>query len=221
VRVADYPAYARERGNLFGGALRVTAGDYDLAGGILPVNTADGGARVLVGRGGHRAGIQDYDFGLRGTLGPLQAALAELALDGGSVSLGGAAAKILYVEGSHDPMVNRRREIRPRPRRKSSRSHLPLLLKTFSTEDGAALRGSEGDGGVLAALRATGAGFDAGIALRSGGGTEYGDALGFAAFAPLGFVLELLIVEEQLFPGREDEIGAAVNTVQHLVLEFH
>src|SRR5665811_390080 len=37
----------------------------------------------------------------------------------------------------------------------------------------------------------------------------------------LGFVLELLVVEEKLFARGEDEIGAAVNTFQNLVLEFH
>jgi hypothetical protein len=28
-------------------------------------------------------------------------------------------------------------------------------------------------------------------------------------------------MEEQLFPGREDEVGPAVDALQHFVLEFH
>jgi hypothetical protein len=44
---------------------------------------------------------------------------------------------------------------------------------------------------------------------------------GFAGLAPLGFIPELLIVEKQLLPGREHKIRAAVNALQHLVLEFH
>jgi hypothetical protein len=43
----------------------------------------------------------------------------------------------------------------------------------------------------------------------------------FAGLASLGFVGELLIVEEQLLPGGENEIRAAVNALQHLVLVFH
>jgi len=31
----------------------------------------------------------------------------------------------------------------------------------------------------------------------------------------------LLVVEEQLFSGRKDEVSAAVNTLQNFVLEFH
>jgi hypothetical protein len=34
-------------------------------------------------------------------------------------------------------------------------------------------------------------------------------------------ILELLIVKKQLFAGREDEVSAAINTLQNLVLEFH
>jgi hypothetical protein len=57
----------------------------------------------------------------------------------------------------------------------------------------------------------------------SGGGrsAEHGDPLGLASLAALGFVLELFVVKEKLFPGSEDEITAAVDTLQHLVLKFH
>jgi hypothetical protein len=46
-------------------------------------------------------------------------------------------------------------------------------------------------------------------------------AFRFARSAPLGFVRELLVVEKQLLPGSKDEVRAAVNALQHLVLEFH
>jgi hypothetical protein len=52
-------------------------------------------------------------------------------------------------------------------------------------------------------------------------GVQHGHALRLAGLASLGFILELLIVEKQLFPGGEDEISPAVDTLQHLVLKFH
>ena len=46
-------------------------------------------------------------------------------------------------------------------------------------------------------------------------------ALSFAVFAAFGFVLELFIVEEKLFTSGEHEVGAAVHTLENLVLELH
>jgi hypothetical protein len=51
--------------------------------------------------------------------------------------------------------------------------------------------------------------------------SQYRYAFCFAGFAALGFVGELLIVEEHLLPGREQEIHAAVRALQHLIPEFH
>ena len=53
------------------------------------------------------------------------------------------------------------------------------------------------------------------------GGTEQGHTSGLAGLAALGFILELLVVKEKLFPGGKDKIGTAVDTLQHLVLKFH
>jgi hypothetical protein len=53
------------------------------------------------------------------------------------------------------------------------------------------------------------------------GGSQNRHPLRLAALASLGFVAKLLIVEKQLLAGRKDEIRAAVNALQHLVLEFH
>jgi len=51
--------------------------------------------------------------------------------------------------------------------------------------------------------------------------SQYGDALSLAGLAALGFVLELLIVKEKLFPGGENKITPTVNALQHLVLKLH
>ena len=105
----------------------------------------------------------------------------------------------------------------------SGRSRLPPLLETFAAEDGTALGRPEGDGSLLATLRADGSSFDLGETLSrcTRRCPQHGDAFCLAGFAPLGFIFELLVVKEQLFPGREDEVGPAVDTLQYLVLEFH
>jgi succinate dehydrogenase/fumarate reductase cytochrome b subunit len=46
-------------------------------------------------------------------------------------------------------------------------------------------------------------------------------AFAFAVFAAFGFVLELFIVKKELFASGEDKIGAAVYTLENLVLELH
>lgn len=45
--------------------------------------------------------------------------------------------------------------------------------------------------------------------------------LGFARLAAFGLVLELLVVEEELFARREEKLRAAVYALQQPVLEFH
>jgi hypothetical protein len=55
----------------------------------------------------------------------------------------------------------------------------------------------------------------------SGGCPQDSHPLGLASFATLGFVLELLIVKEKLFPGGENKITPTVDTLQHLVLKLH
>ena len=96
-------------------------------------------------------------------------------------------------------------------------------METFAAEDGTALGRPEGDGSLLATLRADGSSFDLGETLSrcTRRCPQHGDAFCLAGFAPLGFIFELLVVKEQLFPGREDEVGPAVDTLQYLVLEFH
>ena len=62
MRVPDDLRDARQGGQLFGRALGIAAGDHDLCAGIFAVDSADGGAGVLIGGGGDRAGVQDDDF---------------------------------------------------------------------------------------------------------------------------------------------------------------
>jgi len=97
-------------------------------------------------------------------------------------------------------------------------------LKTFTAKDGTALRGTEGDGGLLSASRAGGLGLDLGVAVVLSGRrrrAENRDPLGLTSLATLGLVLELLVVKEKLFSGGENKITPTVDTLQHLVLKFH
>ena len=103
-----------------------------------------------------------------------------------------------------------------RRRGRSSRS------EAFTAEYGTALCRFEGHGRLLAALRTGGARFgfcEAGPARRGSSQNRY--PLRLARLASFGFVLELLIVEEQLFSGSKDEVAAAVDTFEHFILEFH
>jgi hypothetical protein len=99
-----------------------------------------------------------------------------------------------------------------------------FVLEALAAEDGASLSGLEGDGGLFAAGGAIGAGLHLGVLALAGSvglQAELFGAFGLAAFAALGFVLELFVVEEELFAGGEDEIGTTVDALESLVLEFH
>jgi hypothetical protein len=47
------------------------------------------------------------------------------------------------------------------------------------------------------------------------------DALRLALFAALGVVFELFVLKEDLFAGRKNELGAAVDALQNSIREFH
>jgi hypothetical protein len=72
-----------------------------LTGRILATNAPNGCPGVLIRRSRHRAGVQYYDFRLGERGSSRQTALPELALDRSAIGLGGATAKILYVEAGH------------------------------------------------------------------------------------------------------------------------
>ena len=98
------------------------------------------------------------------------------------------------------------------------RSYSAALLKTFAAKNGAALRGAEGNGGLLAALRATGLGFRA---HGRGGAAATLSTLGFATFTAFWFVLKAFVGEEHLFPARKYKLGATFRTLQHAIVVFH
>jgi hypothetical protein len=107
---------------------------------------------------------------------------------------------------------------------RSGSSGISLLRKAFPAKNRPPLGWSEGDGGFFAALGAGGASFDARKVVRVAHGwwgAQDGDALGLAGFTALGLVLELFVVEKQLFSGGKDEVSAAVDAGQYLILKFH
>ena len=105
VRISNHQTDAGQRRDFFRRALRVAAGDQDLRLGVLPMDAADGGTRVLIGRCGDGAGIQDDDFGLGGSAGALQSPRQQLALDGGAIGLGRAASEVLDVISCHQTII--------------------------------------------------------------------------------------------------------------------
>lgn len=97
-------------------------------------------------------------------------------------------------------------------------AHGAALLKTLAAKNGAALRGAERNGGLLAALRATGLGFRA---HGRGGAAATLRTLGFATFAAFWFVLKAFVGEEHLFPAGKYKLGATFRTLQHPIVVFH
>jgi hypothetical protein len=50
---------------------------------------------------------------------------------------------------------------------------------------------------------------------------QHGYAFRLASLATLGFILELLVVEKQLFASGKYEVGAAVDAGEYFILKFH
>jgi hypothetical protein len=88
------------------------------------------------------------------------------------------------------------------------------LLETGPAQDRPPLCRPEGNGGFHSAGRTRGSGF------RSYPGATVG-ALRLAWFATLGVVFEVFVVKEELLACCKDEFGAAINTLQYFVCEFH
>ena len=104
----------------------------------------------------------------------------------------------------------------------SGRRRRTFPLETFATQHRTPLRRLKGDGRVLTASGTGGAGLHLlEIAAAPAFVSHGSSALGLAIFAALGLVLELLVVEEELFAGGEDEIITAIDAFQSLILEFH
>ena len=101
VGVANYVGYPGEGGQFFGGALSIAASDDDLRRGVVGMKFADGVAGLGVGSCGDGTSIKDHDVGGGCRVGQGAATIQELALDGGTVGLGGPTAELLNVEGGH------------------------------------------------------------------------------------------------------------------------
>ena len=69
------------------------------------MNAAYGSTRVLIGRRGDGAGIQDDDFGFDGSAGALQSTAKQLALDSGAIGLGRAASEVLNMISRHQGII--------------------------------------------------------------------------------------------------------------------
>jgi hypothetical protein len=85
------------------------------------------------------------------------------------------------------------------------------------------LRWLKGHSRHFAALRAAALrlNFSRKMSGRWQGPPQRRNLLGFAGTAAFGFVLKALVVEENLFTGREDEICSAVDALEDLILKFH
>ena len=101
-----------------------------------------------------------------------------------------------------------------------SRGGVASLLEAFAAVNRPSLGRSERDGRLLAASGAIGSGLYLGIVSRSSGSQSRG-AFRLAGFATFRLVLELLVMEEQLFSRREYECIATFCTREFFVLKFH
>jgi hypothetical protein len=101
VRIADDKGDSGESSEFFGDALSIATGYDNFRDRILCVDLADGIARLRIGGGSNSTGVDDHDFGLLRAGRNTAAAFEQLALDGSSVCLRGAATELLDVEASH------------------------------------------------------------------------------------------------------------------------
>ena len=111
--IADDPRDAGESREVLGSALCVTPGDDEASGGVLGVNLANGVASLSIsGRGDGTCVYDDEISGScvrDGTATPFE----QLAFEGGTIGLGGAAAELLDVEGLHrKTIISQRNNLR-------------------------------------------------------------------------------------------------------------
>ena len=93
-------------------------------------------------------------------------------------------------------------------------------LEALPTKHRASLRRLKRYRRFLSAIRTHGSSFYFRI-IRVDRQPEGLGSFAFASLAALGFILELFVMEEQLFSRGKDEILPAVNALQNPVLEFH
>jgi len=105
------------------------------------------------------------------------------------------------------------------PRTSGGGSGRFAALETLAAEDGAALRGPEGNGSFAPALGTGGGGF-----YPSARPTPFRRAvlaLYLTGLAALGLVPEVFFVVELLFPGGKNEAGPAVDALEFPILKVH
>jgi len=101
VGIAHDPGDTGKHGQLFWSTLGVASGNDDADGGIGGVKLSNGIAGLGVGRGGDGAGVDDDDVGDGGCDGGSAAAVEQLALEGGTIRLCGAATELFDEESGH------------------------------------------------------------------------------------------------------------------------
>lgn len=115
MRIADDPGDTRKLRQFLRRALGVTTGDEDTRGGVGGMQPLNGVASLGIGGGRDGAGVHDHDIGGGGFRRGCAAALQQLALESGAVSLGGAAAELFNVEGRHLSFSAARNNTQNRP----------------------------------------------------------------------------------------------------------
>jgi hypothetical protein len=102
-----------------------------------------------------------------------------------------------------------------------TRTHGSPLLEALPAEHRPPLRGTEGHGGFLSALRAIRLGFRAHLRTAPASPATTFGAFRLAAFTTLGFVFEAFVGEKHLFAGGKYKLSATLRTLQDLIVVFH
>lgn len=105
VRVADDERHAGEVGNFLRGALGIAAGNYYLAFGIFPADSANRGTSVLFSGSRYSTGIKHHEPRPVGVVGLVDSELPKLLLNRGSIGLCCAATEIFYVKAGHGTIL--------------------------------------------------------------------------------------------------------------------
>jgi hypothetical protein len=105
VRITDDYTYSRKLRQFLRSTLRVTACNKDLRLGIMPVDAADAGPNILIGRCGNGAGVENNDRGLVSNGGPVEPAFEQFMLDRCAVGLGGTTAEVFNEEAGHSAII--------------------------------------------------------------------------------------------------------------------
>src|SRR5713226_9133056 len=101
VGIADDPGDTGKRRQFFGSALGIATGDDHADGGVGGVKLSNGVAGLGVGRGSDGAGVDDDDVCGSGGGGSGAAAVEQLALEGGTIGLSGAATELFDEKARH------------------------------------------------------------------------------------------------------------------------